>query len=55
MLDERLARNVEIARGHAAELRRMQADVAQTIKTTYDTLRESSELMERADDLLAKH
>ena len=55
MIEERIARNVEIAHDSAADLRRMKADIAQSIKTTYDAVNESRRLMERADKLLAKH
>jgi hypothetical protein len=55
MIDEPLARNVEIAHEHVGDLRRMKADIAQTVKSTYDALNESWELMDRADNLLAKH
>jgi hypothetical protein len=33
----------------------MKADIAHTVKSTYDAVNESLELMKRADKLLARH
>ena len=53
--ERRLARNVEIAHDCVYDLLRMKADIAHTVKSTYDAVNESLELMKRADKLLARH